>query len=304
MTRQSLFRTAVVAVSVLVMAGCGSSASPRPDIAFVSSRDGDYAIFGMNADGGRQKRLTHERGNPATPKGLFFQVNPAWSTDGMRIAFASRRDGPSHIFVMGADGSGTQRLTSTTLEDGHPSWSPDRRSLVFQRGTPGGLFLMKADGADAHLLAQDDAEEGDPAWSPDGDWITYARRTPGTSIREIWLIHPDGSGRRQLTKLGASSRAPAWSPDGKRIAFSSDKRGDVTAVYVIGIDGQGFRRLAGVALTGSFEPSWSPDGKVIAFWSDGSIYSVTLDGSGLDQLTKDENDSSPAWRPVQPQTTG
>ena len=49
-----------------------AAAAPAPtgdDIAFVSSRDGDYAIYGMNANGADQGRLTDERGDPSTPAG-------------------------------------------------------------------------------------------------------------------------------------------------------------------------------------------------------------------------------------------
>src|SRR5262245_61259298 len=122
MMRPLVLGAALAASAALLASGCGSSSSPRPDIAFVSTRDGDYAIFGMNADGSRQKRLTHERGDPSTAKGLFFQVDPAWSPDGKQIAYASRRDGVQHIFVMRADGSGTTRLTDSKFDDGNPTW--------------------------------------------------------------------------------------------------------------------------------------------------------------------------------------
>ena len=53
------------------------------------------------------------------------------------------------------------------------------------------------------------------------------------------------------------------------------------------------------ATTGAYEPAWSPDGKTIAFWSDGSIYTIAL-GSKPESITSDQNNSSPAWRPVVP----
>ena len=37
--------------------------------------------------------------------------SPAWSPDGKRIAFVSKRDGYEAIYVMGADGGGAVRIT-------------------------------------------------------------------------------------------------------------------------------------------------------------------------------------------------
>ena len=183
----------------------GSDSTPSTSVCpYGGSRDGDYAIFGMNADGLNQHRLTQEHGDPSTPAGLEFQIEPSWSPDGTMIAFASSREGSSDIYVMKDDGTGTRRLTSSAENDQHPAWSSDGEQIVFDRSVEGGrLFVMDADGGGQRRLTDDTAEEGDPAWSPDGATIAYSRRTPGSDVREIWLVDADGSNPRQLTKLGA-----------------------------------------------------------------------------------------------------
>jgi Tol biopolymer transport system component len=301
MSRRILLGAVLAAGTALLAAGCGSSGGSRTDLAFVSSRDGAYAIYGMNAEGSHQQRLTRAQGDPSTPKGLFFQVNPAWSPDGRRIAFASKRDGTFHIFAMNAEGTGTRRLTNTKDDDDNPTWSPDGKLIAFEREAPGDIYVMNADGSGAHRLVKDDATEEDPAWSPDGRWIAYVRRIPGTPVKEIWLVRPDGSTAHRLLRLGTSSVAPAWSPDAKRIAFSSDggQTSGLYAVYTVGLDGKQPRRLTTEISTGAFDPAWSPDGEEVAYSSDGSIFTVTLVGSQK-ALTEDENNTSPAWRPVRP----
>ena len=117
MTSWIFVRVALATGVAFLLIGCGSSggSSRGSDLLFVSSRQGAYAIYLMTASGSRQRRLTRGAvGASSSPGRLFFQVDPAWSPDGRSIAFASSRDGSSHIFVMKANGSGTSRLHGTS----------------------------------------------------------------------------------------------------------------------------------------------------------------------------------------------
>lgn len=296
--RRLLLSAGIVAGALLAASGCGGGAPKGPaDLVFVSTRDGDYALFGMGADGSRQRRLTHERGDPATPSGLSFQVQPAWSPDGGRIAFASRRAGNFAIYVMLADGTGTRRLTSGKQDDMHPTWSPDGKRIAFVRGFDGKLEVMNADGGGVHSLTNAEGAEIDPTWSPDGGWIVYSGRAPGTSLRELWLVRPDGSQRHRLTSLNRVSTSPGWSPDGKRIVFGSQRNGARAAIFIIGVDGKGLRPLTGASGQEQIEPAWSPDGKTIAFSLDGAIAVSDLEGTTTTLTDARHNDSSPAWNP-------
>jgi Tol biopolymer transport system component len=277
---------------LVVLAGCGSSKSPNLDLVFVSTRDGDYALFGVAAGGGDEHRLTEERGDPATPTGLFFQVEPAWSPDGTQIAFASRRDGPSHIFVMRANGKQVRQITFSAHDDDHPSWSSDGR-IAF--GREGALFVVPAAGGPPRRLGRGFGSADDPAWSPDGKLVAYDYRRPGFSIREIWVMGADGRHPREVTRLGAVSGHPSWLPDGRRLAFHSNVRGGHYEIYSIGVNGTGLRRETRSGID-TIEPAWSPNGKKIAFSRDGAIWTVDRAGHTR-RITSAENDSSPAWRP-------
>ena len=79
---------------------------------------GNSDVYVMNADGSGQRRLTR------APRG---DVVPAWSPDGRKIAFVSKRDGNPEIYVMNSDGSGQRNLTRNATVDRLVAWSPVRR---------------------------------------------------------------------------------------------------------------------------------------------------------------------------------
>ncbi len=295
MLRRALLAAALVA---LLVAGCGGSSRPNGPypLLFVSVKDGDYAIFGANADGSHARRLTKNTVKATTPTGLFFQIQPAYSPDAKKIAFASGRDGISHIFVMNADGTGTTRLTGSQKNDDHPSWSADGSRIVFSR--EGAVFVVPAAGGTPHRVGHGYGSAMNPAYSPNGKLIAYDYRKPGYSNREIYVMSADGTGIRPVTRLSYVSGLPAWSPDGKRLAFESNPLRH-NEIYTVALDGTHLRQVT-TSLTDVIEPAWAPDGHTIAYSGDGAIWTVS--GGATTQLTSGKNnDSAPAWRPAQPQ---
>jgi len=74
---------------------------------------------------------------------------------------------------------------------------------------------------------------------------------------EIYKVALNGK-RTDLSRSLYADTGPVISPDGKRVAFLSGRAG-YPAIYVVGINGRGLKRLGG---PGSF--SWSPDGTQLA----------------------------------------
>jgi Tol biopolymer transport system component len=61
-------------------------------------------------------------------------MEPTWSPDGKRLAFASTRggtDGLYAIFLINRDGTGLIQITDQGLNAHYPAWSPDGRQLAF-----------------------------------------------------------------------------------------------------------------------------------------------------------------------------
>jgi Tol biopolymer transport system component len=288
-------RYVLLVLVLFAVAGCGSAAAPTPGLLFVSTRDGDYAIYGVSAGGGHERRLTRGRGDPSTPTGLFFAIEPAWSPDGRLIAFVSKRDGVLHVYVMHEDGTGVRRLTDARAEDSGPTWSPDGRRVAFAR--EGALFVVASTGGPARRLGRAfGGRVADPAWSPDGKSIAFDYRPDGSSFQEIWVVGADGRDPRRVTRLRALSGLPSWSPDGRHLAFQSNLEGGHFEIYSIALAGSVVLRETRSSID-TIEPAWSPDGKEIAFSRDGAIW--TVDRGGYERkLTSGQNDSAPVWRPA------
>ena len=289
-------------------------------IAFLSQGPADGAITSvtsftqniwvMNADGSSKTALAFVAAFLADSSG------PAWSPDGSKIAFASKRalDGSNainthatqNVWVMNADGTSPTPLTRLTASiasfDANPVWSPDGSKIAF---------------ASARAL--------------DG---SNAANT--NSVANIWVMNADGSSQAPLTGLSsisngftADSLNPVWSPDGSKIAYVSRRALDgsdgfnapngTQNIWLMNADGSSTVPLT--RLTGEFtdclNPAWSPDGSKIVFHTrralngtdfignnaTDNVWLMNADGSSQTALTKvtanisGSSSPNPIWSP-------
>ena len=182
-----------------------SSDSTR--LAFSSSMAGDPEIYSVGANGGAAKRLTSSRGS---------DVAPVWNpkTNG-QIAWVSGRNGLPQIFVMDADGSNVQQMTTEGYAVS-PSWSPNGQFLAFSwirhygPGAPGGqdIYIMDVASRQFVQLTHDARVNDFPSWSPDGRHLVFQSNRSGSD--QIWMMLADGTHQQQLTREGRNTQ-PNWS---------------------------------------------------------------------------------------------
>jgi Tol biopolymer transport system component len=180
--------------------GSDPSWSPDPDattLAYTSLREetpgGGWSTDVVSLD-------TRTGANTILAADPGYDVQPAWSPDGRRLAFVSDREAYDiafDIFSVNADGTGLVRLTQS-----------------FDVGSRGMQFYQH------------------PAWSPDGTliafvWGGFVDLRKNTVRFHVAVMAPDGTGVRNLAWAGdmdwfyvLDPGSLAWSPDGRGIAFS------------------------------------------------------------------------------------
>jgi TolB protein len=85
-------------------------------LVFERDYDDRFSIFVVRADGSQLVRLT---------SGPYFDVGPAFSPDGRRIAFGSDRGTLyDDLWIMRSDGSGLQRVRHIPYSESFPDWQP------------------------------------------------------------------------------------------------------------------------------------------------------------------------------------
>jgi Tol biopolymer transport system component len=169
--------------------------------------------------------------------------SPAWTPDGRRIAFASRRADASvaNLYWQRADGGGeAQRLTTSANAQRPFSWHPSGRFLAFEEmpsRTNADVMILSMEGDDASgwragtptAFLNSPAMESQPTFSPDGRWLAYASDESGTL--EVYVRPFAGPGGKTQISSGGGN-FPTWSRTRQEIVYGVDGRLMIAAFNV------------------------------------------------------------------------
>ena len=266
------------------------------------SPDGKTLVFDLLGDlyavpisGGAAKALT---------SGPAYDTQPKFSPDGKTVAFTSDRSGIENIWLMDADGTNPQALT--TEKDSYvrsPSWTPDGRYILARKeeGKRAGIppvelwmYHREGGGGGIKLTAGDDlSNAGGAVVSRDGKSVYFSARkrkfnyVPDLSdgLWQIWRYDRDLAETFPVAGGFGGAARPALSPDGKTLTFVS-RRDDDTCLVARDLVSGGERILARDVTRDEMEGfaqmdlwpgySFTPDGKAIVFSNKGKIAKLDL----------------------------
>ncbi len=214
-----------------------------------------------------------------------FELWPSWSRDGRSIVFVGWTDaGLGTIRIVAAAGGTARAVTSQPGHYARPRFSPDGRTIVFERGEGGyltsarwsdnpGVYRIAATGGAMTRITKDGSE---PQFGASGD--------------RVFLI-ADEKGKRQLISVdlaGEAKRVHATgelvsdyqvSPDGQYLAFRQNYEAFVMPLLPgtqdVSVDAKGGPLpVTRVSAEGADFINWSNDGHRLN-WSNGpTLFSV------------------------------
>jgi len=202
-------------------------------VAFCSTRSGNWDIYVMDADGRNAVQITNSPSH---------DIHPSFSPDGTRLVYCSTggRSEQWELWVANLT-TGEKRQIGYGL---FPTWSPDKTvdRVAYQRARQRGsrwFSVWTCDLIDGEarrvteVAVSTNAAVIAPSWSPDGRKLAFATVVdPARTVsvknaegqQDIWTVNADGTNRRRLTDGNASNLQPFWTVD-NRVYFISDRGG-------------------------------------------------------------------------------
>ncbi len=241
---------------------------------------------------------------------LEWAERPQISPDGKTIVYTRRGMDImtdrriSRLWIVNADGTNHEKLSSMDVSEGNATWSPDGKRIAFTASTKQGseLFMYWLKTGRVARISQLPSSPRGLKWSPDGKQLAFSMFVQG---RELALVKPP-----KRPKGAKWADAPRITTRLKHEADGSGyMRPGFSHLFVIPSEGGSPRQITAGNFQHRSAPVWSKDGKHLYFSSNRSedweydfrnseLYKVSvLDGKITPLTTRMGPDRSPAISP-------
>ena len=249
-------------------------------------------------------------------KNNYYNISPAISPDGSKIAILEDKSGFANISLIDAtDGKNIRKLVKGNrsmdfeelkwLQPGI-SWSPDSRKIVIaaKAGVQDALYLIDVEKPrNREKLTFDLDGIFSAAWSPNGQQIAFVGNKENAS--DIYLYDLKYKTLINLTNDIYSDSEPVWSSDGTNIAYVSSRNKNEnnlaahdllifeityfqTDIFTFDISNNSLQRITDTEANENY-PVWANTGNVLFYTSDESgisnLYRHDVDNDEVEPLT-------------------
>lgn len=266
-------------------------------------------LITANADGSDEQTLLtkHPQWDLFPPPKTFRAWGPAWSPDGMMIAFALRKDATDgkhwNVTIVRVKDHAEQQITFERWSSlGQLAWLSDGSGLIVAASDEGSLagqqiWHVAYPGGKVRRITNDTSGYDGVRLTADSKSLLTVRTEQSSNI---WVVRPgEAGGAVQITSNNLDGfDGVSWAPD-DRIVYTTRARTS-SDIWIVKVDGSG-QNLVTAGAGDNFAPSASPDGRYVVFAStrtgDRCLWRTDIDGSNPKQLTYDVDARGPDISP-------
>ncbi|MDQ6760060.1 MAG: PDZ domain-containing protein [Acidobacteriota bacterium] len=186
--------------------------------------------------------------------------SPAWSPDGLRIAYFSDESGEYQLHLRGQNGMGPVQKIDLGKPAFYyqPTWSPDSKSIAY-RDSNLQLWYVPVGNGRPVKIDQDTYDtpfrELNPAWSPDSRWIAYTKLLKN-HLRALFVYSLQTGKSSQISDGMSDAEYANFDKNGKYLYFTaSTNLGLTTAWLDMSSDEHPVSRSVYMAVLNKDEPS-------------------------------------------------
>lgn len=237
-------------------------------------------------------------------------TDPAWSPDGLSVAFAGMDENGtfSEVYTLELKSGKMRRLTSNSFADKQPVFAPDGKRLFYttdESPLPDAAFgilhiaVVSTSGGKGEYFTDDETSSIMPGITSDGKSLLLVKVNEDSGRHSLWQYGFDGKPQRDLTER-KFARILRYIPRNDFIVLCAQEEAEQQeSIYILDLKTREVRPLPAWD-SAMRSPALSPDGRLIAFISPAEtgfqLYVYDISSGQIQQLTyKGFNNYSPVF---------